>query len=242
MKLMNFHTLTGVTAATTVAALVGISAPAQAFAIAGTSNGSWGLPATPTASTTLSNENSGTSNRLSWGVPVTGSFTNYVQFDGASISAISGSQFKVGDLTYRNGSTTDSFDGDFPLSVSLNLTSPSSLSPTFSFLFNILNTPNNTGDPVLDGDRLRFSTAGLSSQSFNVGGVDYTLLLTGFSSDGGTTFITEFNSPEGSTTRAGLYGKVITTAEAVPEPTTMAGLALAGAVLAAARRRQGTSI
>jgi len=237
MKLMTFHSLTGVTAAATVAALVSVAAPAHAFAIAGTSSGSWGLPGVPTPSTILSNENGGTDNRLSWGTPVTDSFANYVQFDGASISALSGSQFKVGDLTYRNGSTTDNFDGDFPLSVSLSLHSPTNLNPTFSFLFNILNTPN-TGNPITDADRLRFSTAGLSGESFNVGGVDYTLLLTGFSADGGTTFISEFNAPEGAIARAGLYGKVIPTAEAVPEPTTMAGLALAGAGLAAARRRR----
>lgn len=210
--------------------------PAQAFSIAGTSTGSWGLPSSPSASTTLSGVDGEVNNRLTWGTPTTNSFSNYVQFNGTSINALTGSQFKIGDLTYRNGATTDNFDGDFPLAVTLVLSAPTSVSQNFNFGFNILNTANFTGDPVLDGDRLRFATAGLSSQSFSFNGVDYTLALTGFSSDGGLTFVDEFNSPEGSTASAGLYGQVIAV-EAVPEPLTTTGLLLAGAGLLGTRRR-----
>lgn len=226
-----------VTTAISCTLVVSTVTPAQAFSIAGTSTGSWGLPAAPSASTTLSSVAGGVNNRLTWGIPTTNSFSNYVQFNGTDINAAAGSQFKIGDLTYRNGATLDNFDGDFPLVVTLILSAPTSVSQNFNFGFNILNTTNVTNDPVLDGDRLRFSTAGLASQSFSFNGVNYTLALTGFSSDGGLTFVDEFNSPEGSTASAGLYGQVIA-AEAVPEPLTTTGLLLAGAGLLGARRRQ----
>lgn len=235
MSMLSNHWFAATTAISCTLA-VSIITPAQAFSIAGTSTASWGLPATPSASTTLSNVNGGVNNRLTWGNPTINSFSNYVQFDGTSINATTGSQFKIGDLTYRNGATTDNFDGDFPLVVTLVLSAPTSISQNFNFGFNILNTPNSTNNPVLDGDRLRFATAGLASQSFSFNGVNYTLALTGFSNDGGLSFVEEFNSPEGSTASAGLYGQVIA-AEAVPEPLTTTGLLLAGAGLLGARRR-----
>lgn len=78
----------------------------------------------------------------------------------------------------------------------------------FDFLFNIVNTPNETGDPVLDGDRLRFSNAGLSRQFFIYEGREYTLELMGFSTDGGLTQVGQFNSPEESVAEATLYGRI----------------------------------
>ncbi len=230
---MKLSRVTGLTAI----ALFSIVTPVQAFSATGVSQGSWGMPSNPSGSTFLSSKNAGSNNRLSWGVPAEGSFSNYVQFDGVSIDASLNQPFRVGNLTYRNGTVSDSFDGDFPLNVTLELNSPTNISQSFRYDFNIFNTPNSTGDPVLDGDILRLSVSGVSSQSFQVDGQYYTLQLLGFSRDQGMTLLNEFRSPEGFVDRASLYGQIVA-AEAVPEPMTIAGLALAGVGLAAARLRR----
>ncbi|NJN61155.1 MAG: hypothetical protein HC795_06155 [Coleofasciculaceae cyanobacterium RL_1_1] len=81
---------------------------------------------------------------------------------------------------------------------------------SFEFLFDIFNSPNTTGDSVLDGDRLRLNSGGVAPVSFELGGQDYTIQLIGFSSDGGESIRTGFNSPEESTANAELFAKVIT--------------------------------
>mgnify|MGYP000128175241 CR=1 FL=1 len=230
----------------TTTALVSFTSAAQAINFSGTSSGQWGMPANPSGSTVLSSQNGELNNRLSWGrtdkcgggcTP----FNNYVQYDGVSFNAGVGSLFNLGNLTYRNGSTWDGFNGDFPLNIALSLTNPFSSTKAFDFSFNIFNTPNNTGDAVIDGDKLRFSTAGISSQQFNYDGVDYTLELTGFSSDGGQTIMSEFNSPEASIANASLYGKLTAVVQAppqktIPEPAAVAGLSLLGIYFATRRR------
>ncbi|MBD2004374.1 MULTISPECIES: choice-of-anchor K domain-containing protein [Cyanophyceae] len=226
------------TAALSITAVVGITGQAQAITFTGTSSGSWGLPTNPSRSTFLSNQNGGINNRLTWGNPGAGSFTNFVQYDSVGFSASKDSLFNLGNLSYRNGATSDTFDGDFPLSVALSLSNPLSTTETFDFSFNIFNTPNNTGNPVLDGDRLRFSTAGASSQMFSYQGVDYTLELVGFSSDGGNTVVSEFNAPEESTARASLFGKLtaVEPPAKTPEPASVVSLSLLG-IYGAARRK-----
>lgn len=193
-------------------------AQATDLTFTGTSSGQWGLPENPSQSTKLSDQIGGTDNRLEWGTPDCigcTPFNNYVQYDRGEFRAQVGSLFSLGNLTYRNGSTLDAVDGDFPLTVSLLFNNPIQSLQTFSFLFNILNRPNVNGDPELDGDRLRFSTAGITSQSFQYHGIHYTLQLVGFSPDNGTTILNEFDAPEGETVKASLFGK-ITATEACP--------------------------
>ncbi|MFB2839776.1 choice-of-anchor K domain-containing protein [Floridanema evergladense] len=225
---------TGLLAATV---LFTLASQAQAITFSGRSSGEWGMPTNPSGSTVISSQNGGTNNRLSWGRTDNcgGSctpFNNYVQYDNVSFNAEVNALFNIGNFSYRNGSVWDAFDGDFPLSLSLFLINPFSSTRNFNFLFNILNTPNTTENPVLDGDRLRFSTAGLSSESFNYDGVDYTLELVGFSTDGGRTIVNEFNSPEGSIASASLYGKITAiippTQQSVPEPASTLGLLALG--------------
>lgn len=224
------------------AILLGLQNQAHAATFAGRTSAQWGSPLTPSPTSVISitSHNGGTNNRLTWGEAAPDKFTSYVQFDGKTFSASVNSLFNLGALSYRNGSTyTDSnFDGDFPLKIALSLTLPFASGETFNFLFNILNTPNTTGHPVLDGDRLRFSTAGLSSHTFNYQGNDYTLQLMGFSTNGGQTIVKEFNSPEGSVAIASLYGKIISAPKPVPvpEPASFAGLSLLGIYFAARRR------
>lgn len=223
--------------------LLGIHNSAQALSFAGKSQGEWGMPVTPspTSVISISSHNGGTNNRITWGTAGMGSFSNYVQFNGASFDTTENNIFKIGDLFYRNGSTfvETNFDGDFPLGLALSLTLPLESKETFSFLFNILNTENTTGDPVLDGDRLRFSTAGVTSHTFNYQDVDYTLQLIGFSTDGGETILSEFNSPENSIAKASLYGKITAAPNpsSIPEPASLAGLSLVFFYLARQKRK-----
>lgn len=226
--------------------VVSLSSQAQALSFSGTSSGQWGMPEQPSGSTVISSLNGGTQNRLSWGrtddcgggcTP----FNNFVQYDGTNFSTGLGSLFNLGQISYRNGSVWDFFNGDFPLNLSFSLLNPVSQTTLFNFGFNILNTPNVTGNAVLDGDRLRFSTAGLASQTFNYDGFTYTLALAGFSTDGGQTLVSEFNSPEGTIAQASLYGKITrveSEVESVPEPATLTGLALLGSYLLFGRRNQ----
>ncbi len=193
--------------------------------IIGTSGGSFSDPVedTPDAVVEITDQNGGMKNRFAWGVPTEESFTNLVQFDGSDFGTEVGEQFKLGQLFYRNGSTTNNFDGDFGFSLDLDVNAVGELD-SFDFLFNILNTPNESGDAVEDADRLQFATSGLTPKTFAFDGDTYTVSLDGFSTDGGETITSGFDAPEESFEIANLYGSVVqlddTTAEAFdPMPT-----------------------
>ena len=61
-------------------------------------------------------------------------------------------------------------------------------------------------------------------------------MLMGFSSDGGNTFVSEFDSPEESIAEAMLYAQI--RAKSIPEPTTIAGLGLFGVYLAGSFKKR----
>lgn len=212
--------------------------------------GEWGEPWTPDFSSVFSIAIRENRNRLDWGIPVFGSFSSYVEYEGGSFFTEPNRLFSLGTLSYRNGTIEgdSGFDGDFPLTIELNIDTPIAEPPIFPvplepvpaqpapfpaeadaaiaaddflsyypigqtqrfrFNFNIFNTPNTTGNAVIDGDRLRFSTLGLSRQRFTIGETSYTLELIGFSENGGQTYVGEFNSPEESVALANLYGRII---------------------------------
>lgn len=213
--------------------LLGLQTSVQAFSFTGKASGEWGLPDTtsnPNAVIDISSKDGGINNRLTWGIPGTGGLNNFVQFNGINFNTDINTVFNLGELYYRNGSTLldSNFNGDFPLYLSLSLTLPFNNTESFEFLFNIFNTPNDTGNPVLDGDLLRFASAGNSIQSFHYEGVEYTLKLIGFSTDGGKNIVNEFNSPERSTAKASLYGTITFAPPTVsiPEPSTIVGLSV----------------
>ncbi len=196
---------------TTVCAIATITPQTTlALTFSGNSRGFWGMPSNSTASTAISSRDGGTMNYLEWGrvdmCPACTSFNNYVQYDGTGFSTTVGSLFNLGTMSYRNGSVWDTFSGDFPLVVTLSLLGIGDYSLAFGF--NILTTPNVTGDPVADGDRLRFSNLGFAPQDFSVGDSIYRLSLVGFSSNNGINIVSEFNSPEGTTATASLYGRI----------------------------------
>lgn len=157
----------------------------------------------------LSGSNGGTDNRFEWGVATEDSFSNVVQFDGSDFGAKMGETFKLGQLFYQNGTTSRNFNGDFGFSLSLDIDGTENDPEAFDFFFNILNTPNESGDAVADGDRLQFSTGGLSTQTFALDGKTYTVQLSGFSVDGGATTKGGFDSPEESFAIASLYGEIV---------------------------------
>lgn len=183
------------------------------------SAGQWGLPFAigPESVVLLSNENGGTNNRFTWGTPFTipgipSPFTNsYVQFDGRTFDADPSGLMNLGLMNYRNGEIflATGFNGDFPLTIELEIAAGTTRHATFRFNFNILNTRN---DPFLtpeqNADILRFSTAGVTNDTFDFNGVRYTLRLIGFSTDGGNTIVSEFRSPEGATSQASLYARL----------------------------------
>lgn len=246
-----FSSTKGSIAALTLGTLFALSGQAaQAVTFSGSSSGQWGMPENPSGSTVISNQNGGTNNRLSWGrTDACGggctAFNNYVQYDGLGFNTEVGSLFNLGDLSYRNGSTWDTFDGSFPLSIALSFNNPISSNQVFNYSFNIFNTPNSTGNAVLDGDKLQFSGGTLSQNSFNYNGRSYALEILGFSSDGGQTLVNQFNSPEGTVAYASLYGKLRDVTpeppQGVPEPGTVAALSVVAVGLLARRRRNSKS-
>ncbi|MDY6941372.1 MAG: choice-of-anchor K domain-containing protein, partial [Cyanobacteriota bacterium] len=146
------------------------------------------------------------SNRLSLGSP---EFASFVQFDGTDFRTVTGNLFNLGNLTYQNGVTELGSEpqGDVPLAIAASFDRPVNNAQTFTFDFNNTVVPNETGDPVIDGDRLRFSSSGLSSERIEALDTEYTLDLFGFSTDG-SSVIGQFNSPENSTANANLFGKI----------------------------------
>lgn len=235
----------------TATMLFATAAKVEAISFTGTSSASISLPE-GTYGAYLSNEDGGTNNRMTWGTPLGESFTNYIQYDGLGFSTDLDTLFAVGNITFRNGTTksnSHNFTGYLPLDVKLSFTNPLVGDEQFQYTFNYKET-RNTGDPVLDADILTFPTDDFTSGTFNFDGVDYTLMLMGFSSDGGETPVIEFDSPEETTAKAMLYAKIIreqrtkkgtpgySRLQDIPEPTIIAGLGLVGVYLAGSFKKR----
>jgi len=206
----------------------------------GTTVGSWGNVDSQTSDrVAVHNYDAWSAAILRWGLPVN-NFANQFIFNGIGGAggskwiAETGDPFKIGDFSYRNERTMfSSTVNGVDLSIALNLSSPAG-SDVDTFLFDfylpIENTPNTTGDALLDADIVTITNAS-SPVYFNYLGTDYTLEVLGFSTDGGNNIITNFTNPEGSVTRAAVYGHISETAP-VPEPATifLLGVGLAGIV------------
>lgn len=231
---------------TLVLALTLVVPPVHAIVFDGSAVGSWSNVVNG-ATFTITNGDAGGTADFEFGVaqPTTNLFTfNGKGSDGgAGWSGDVNTVFLVGDFSYRNGETASgtaftgvdangNSQGGVTLDIDLHIANPLALTQTFSFPFSITLTTNSTGDPVLDGDIVDI-LAGLTTTSFLFGGTAYTLELLGFSTDGGNTITTQFNSPENTTALAGVYAQITTAT--IPEPGSMVlvlcALGLAGLVL-----------
>ncbi|MDM8556591.1 choice-of-anchor K domain-containing protein [Desulfococcaceae bacterium HSG7] len=214
--------------------LIFLSSSASAVSFSGMATGEW----TNVVSTdwrdvySVSNDDDGGLATFNWGrggnypaTPFDNQFTfDGIGSDGAPLWNTSDEEaFLLGNFSYRNGSTYNSagIDG-VDLMIELAIMDPVEIINTYDFGFSIVNTTNSTGNPVADGDIVIASSV-LSDVTFNYDGIDYTLELLGFSSDGGQTVRADFSSPEGAIAEAGIYGRITaadTPNPAVPEPGT----------------------
>jgi hypothetical protein len=199
--------------------------PASALTFTGSGTGTWGTP--------LSNENNpqitgvGTPN-FTWGTAsLMEANPNQLSFQGNQFTAEVNDTFKVGDLTYFNGTIlADTGIASVPLNFELTLSDPIVLSQVFSLDFEILTTPN-VGTVEENADAV-IPIASMSEQSFSLNGKDYTLSLVGFSQDGGLTTTEEFHVLEDAETTASLFGRIVAVppepSSRIPEPGAIAGL------------------
>lgn len=181
-------------------------------------------------------------NRASWGQfdPQSG-----LGFTGNSGSGSFGSTLELGTLRHFNngvGSIELTVPQALDLTVALNLAIDNqAIARNFTYTLGVDETPDDLSPCPYPSpssscpDAVSWQNT-VSSNAFSAGGREYTLELLGFSNTPGGSPINQFVSGERSTNQTLLYGRVVETA-AVPEPTTMAGLGLAGLGLSYARRR-----
>ncbi len=213
---------------------LGFSDQVYALTFSGISSGTWGQP-TPGSTDTNPIYTGVGSNTFTWGDPnvclpgpsectITGS--NQLNFNGNSFSPEINSAFKVGDLTYFNGTVGEGTSVEsVPLNLNLSFSPPVGASQVFGFNLRLVNTPNNATDPEENADFV-FINTNLSNRSFSFDGNEYTLELTGFNPD-----VDQINikALEAATTTTAIYAKIKT--KTIPEPATVVGLSLVGIYL-----------
>lgn len=199
--------------AATTAALLGAGA---AGAVPVVSDGVWTAldPAVGVANVTGLN-----TNRVSWGEPGFDRSSAFV-FDGASVDApLDGSLFALGDFTHENFPIFPPAIQSADLGISIDFVSEG-INQMFNYTFELDETPNITGSCVYPGitvcpDRVTIPNAS-STETVELGGIEYVLAIVGFSTDGGTTITDGFITEEDSDNVATLYARLVE--HQVPEP------------------------
>ena len=222
-------------------ALGAVALPSFADNVSGTMNGVWVNPdpsALPVVTTGV-----GTST-FTWGSSTGATPPNSVVFDNSpgNFATVTESPFKVGKITYFNGttaigSTPDSVD----LALTLDFAEPALGSIVSDYTFKIVTT-TNTADADASADYLYLPSA-FSTTTFVIGDTTYNVKLTGFQDIVGDGFLASddlaLHVREGGTATADLFAVVTSEVSAVPEPQSLAlmfaGLGMMGLV---ARRRR----
>ena len=237
MKLSSIFVTTLSVAVTALTAL-GFSSQAQALTFSGNSSGTWGEP-TPEGMNTNPVYSGVGSNSFSWGDPDDfGTGQNELIFSGDSFSSEMESLFKIGDLTYFNGSVTPGTSVDFvPLNLHVSFGDRVNVNEVFDFNFQLVNTPN---DSPIAADNADFVYVGknFGNRNFTFADKKYTLELTGFRETGSTTDVSEFRVLEKDRTTAAIFAKIteVPPAKTIPEPGTIAGLSVLGIYLISRRK------
>jgi hypothetical protein len=156
------------------------------------------------------------------------------------LSAPLGSAFLLGSFVHINQPTGGTVTGvDYTFGFDTNGV-PASLSDTFHFTVNDTPNINPCGFPSVSfcDDFITVSSVNLNSL-ITVGGDTYYFNLLGFSQDGGATISTVFQTQEGMSNHADLYGVVTSQPITAPDAGSsllLLGMGLAG--LAAWRQRR----
>jgi hypothetical protein len=174
-----------------------------------------------------------------------GSNPNSLTFTDSSFSSSTETPFKVGSISYFNGTTAaGSVPDSVQLSLTLNFSSPAIPSVSSAYSFNLVSTPN-TADPNASADFVDLPST-FGTTLFTIDGTTYDVKLVGFENVLGDGFLASnsqsFHVREGRSASADLYAEVTTQTAAVPEPENLAlmlgGLGVLGFV--ASRRRGAT--
>jgi hypothetical protein len=223
-----------------------LSSPVKAITFSGVSSGMWGKP-DPGSINTLSEYTGVGKDSFTWGLsypddPKFGTPPNSLKFAGSNFSTGVDSLFKIGNLTYFNGTVPYSTNVEkVPLSLKVGFNSPNQVDEIFDFDFNLVNTENKSTNPIDNADFV-YITPKLNNRTFSYNGTKYALELTGFSQDGGLTNLKEFRVLEGATTTAAIYGKISSLSPVkppgrIPEPGVLGGLSCLGIYMLTRRKK-----
>ena len=231
----------------TVVAVVfsGLAASATAMPLDITDiTGAWFNP-TPVSGITINNVADQGTDTVRWGTPATAAGQSGYNFTPAGdlLNVTLGSAFLVGTFQHVNQPVFGSLSSiDYSFGFATNGV-PAAVSNVFHFIqtdtANAQPCPAGPEGPSISicDDFVNISGATFNQQ-ITVGSDTYFFNLLGFSKDGGATIKTGFQSPEGETNTAGLYGIVTAAPISVPEPLSAALLGLGLAAFAWARRRR----
>ncbi|MDP1027880.1 choice-of-anchor K domain-containing protein [Sphingomonas sp. KR1UV-12] len=177
-------------------------------------------------------------NAVTWGVAADGAKVNQMTFAANTpFSATVGQQFKVGSLSYYNGTVNNGTElNSLGLNLGFNFSDPAIGAFTKSFMMKLNNTPN-TGTADENADYVTFDSL-VTSDIFTVNGQSYTFQLKGFTNVVGDGFLDstarEFHVREGGNASADVFG--VLNVAAVPEPATWAMMLVGFGMVAGATR------
>ncbi|MEZ0233177.1 MAG: choice-of-anchor K domain-containing protein [Methylophilaceae bacterium] len=207
--------------------LSSLNAAQAETSISGTASGIWVNPQTPQTTTGV-----GTSS-FSWGLTQPPSISNLLTFTpvSSSFSGLTEAPFKVGTISFRNGTTRvgSPLPEYVSLAITLNFTSPNIPSVSNSYIFDLITTLN-TADPNASADIVKLPSY-FPTTSFIIDDTEYFVQLSGFQNVIGDGFLSSNSSElrvrESLSATADLYAIITTQALPVPEPSEYA-LLLAG--------------